>query len=50
MSINNQSSTLKSVSRTGPGEQGAAVHLEGDDKKQAQDDMKNWFMNVAARF
>ncbi|KAK6055004.1 hypothetical protein COOONC_07493 [Cooperia oncophora] len=32
-----------------PGENGLGVALQGEDKKQGEDDMKKWFMNVRAR-
>ncbi|KHJ92208.1 hypothetical protein OESDEN_07910 [Oesophagostomum dentatum] len=31
-----------------PGERGSAVILQGEDKKQGEEDMKKWFMNVKA--
>ncbi|VDM62274.1 unnamed protein product [Angiostrongylus costaricensis] len=32
----------------GPGENGEEVHLQGDEQKQGELDMKTWFMNVRA--
>lgn len=38
-----------SKQRSGPGENGAAVHLSGKEKEKGEADMKKWFMNVVAR-
>lgn len=37
-----------SKSRSGPGENGAAVLLKGEEEKRGKDQMKVWFMNVVA--
>ncbi|WKY00831.1 hypothetical protein Q1695_015115 [Nippostrongylus brasiliensis] len=36
------------IDRGGPGENGAAVPLEGEEKEQGERDMKTWFMNLVA--
>lgn len=36
--------------RTGPGENGRGVEVTADEKAQADRDMKEWFMNVVARY
>src|ERR1700733_12307700 len=39
-----------STIRNGPGENGAAVHLTGEEKAEGEKQMKSWFMNVEARY